>query len=116
MPSIEPIVIKVYPDSNRSSTQFSVDVEFPSGPIITHINNKLCRPGVAADWFRGRLQFLVYEDVTGDPLITVRYKDGKIAEIEIPRSLQKLIIYEEQESAWIKERDNAAVANRETPA
>jgi hypothetical protein len=116
MPSIEPIVIKVYPETKRDSTQFTVDVGFPSGPIITHINNKLCKPGVAADWFKGRLQFLIYEDASGDPVVTVRYKDGKIAEIEIPRSLQKLIIYEEQKSAWIEERDNVWFASRGTPA
>lgn len=104
-PDTKTFTITVDPDvPSYPAAHFVIDPTWVFGPSISYVDGKDL-PTVSADWHKGMLQFLVFEELMGDQRIAVRFKDGKIAEIEIPREMEKLIVYENQTSAWIEERD-----------
>ncbi len=91
--------------NTRVSTRFAIDASWAFGPAIKHLD-KHREPAVSADWYKGRLQFQVFEEVDGDPAVSIRFLNGKIVEIEISRAMEKLICFEDQPSPWVKERDS----------
>lgn len=92
-------------------TRFEVDMDWVYGPSVKHLDGA-GQPMVGADWYHDYLQFEIFEQGDGDPTVAIRFKDGKIAEICIPRSMQKMIRYEDQKSEWQQERDSKRRATR----